>query len=126
MLQTLCLLHVALFLAPHAMCSLGACGNSAQRPSALPLTCVVSNENCSSRATMSSMINALANAAVAAVIASVEEDTEVPVPRRTTRSQSARLNLAATCTFEGFVPANNPNTHVKEGSAWIYRLKGLL
>ena len=79
-----------------------------------------------SRATMSPMINALTNATVAAVIASVEEDTEVPVPRRTTRSQSARLNLAATCTFEGFVPANNPNTHVKEGSAWIYRLKGLL
>ena len=60
-----------------------------------------------SRATMSPMINALTNATVAAVIASVEEDTEVPVPRRTTRSQSARLNLAA--TFEGFVPANNPN-----------------
>ena len=37
----------------------------------------------------------------------IEEDTEVTVPRRTTRSQSARLNLAA--TFEGFVPANNPN-----------------
>ena len=47
------------------------------------------------------------NTTVAAVIASVEEDTEVPVPRRTTRSQSTRLNLAA--TFEGFVPANNPN-----------------
>ena len=60
-----------------------------------------------SRATMSPMINALTNATVAAVIASVEEDTEVPVPSRTTRSQSARLNLAA--TFEGFVPANNPN-----------------
>ena len=56
---------------------------------------------------MSPMINALTNAAVAAAIASVEEDTEVPVSRRTTRSQSARLNLAA--TFEGFVPANNPN-----------------
>ena len=56
-----------------------------------------------------SMINALTNATstVAAVTASVEEDTEVPVPSRTTRSQSARLNLAA--TFEGFVPANNPN-----------------
>ena len=64
-----------------------------------------------SRATMSPMINALTtctcNARVAAVTASVEEDTEVPVPRRTTRSQSARLNLAA--IFEGFVPANNPN-----------------
>jgi len=60
-----------------------------------------------SRTTMSPMINALTNATVAAVIASVDEDTEVPVPRRTTRSQSARLNLAA--TFEGFVPANNPN-----------------
>ena len=59
------------------------------------------------RTTMSPMINALTNATVAAVIAPVEEDTEVPVPRRTTRSQSARLNLAA--TFEGFVPANNPN-----------------
>ena len=50
---------------------------------------------------MSPMINALTNATVAAVIASVDEDTEVPVPRRTTRSRSARLNLAA--TFEGFV-----------------------
>ena len=49
-----------------------------------------------SRATMSPMINALTNATVAAAIASVEEDTEVPAPRRTTRSQSARLNLAAT------------------------------
>ena len=56
---------------------------------------------------MSPMTNALTNAAVAAAIASVKEDTEVPVPRRTTRSQSARLNLAA--TFEGFVPAKNPN-----------------
>ena len=62
-----------------------------------------------SRATMSPVINALTNATVAAVIATVEEDTEVlPVPRRTTRSQSARLNLLA-ATFEGFVPANNPN-----------------
>ena len=60
-----------------------------------------------SRATMSPMINALTNATVASVVATIEEDTEVPVPRRTTRSQSARLNLAA--TFEGFVPANNPN-----------------
>ena len=58
-------------------------------------------------ATMSPMINALTNATVASVIATVEDDTEAPVPRRTTRSQSARLNLAA--TFEGFVPANNPN-----------------
>ena len=57
---------------------------------------------------MSPMINALTNATVAAVIASVDEDTEVPVPRRTTRSRSARLNLAAT-TFDGFVPANNPD-----------------
>ena len=56
---------------------------------------------------MSPMINALTNATVASVIGAVEDDTEVPVPRRTTRSQSARLNLAA--TFEGFVPANNPN-----------------
>ena len=56
---------------------------------------------------MSPMINALTNATAASVIATVEEDTEVAVPRRTTRSQSARLNLAA--TFEGFVPANNPN-----------------
>ena len=42
-------------------------------------------------------------------IATVEDDTEVPAPRRTRsiRSQSARLNLEA--TFEGFVPANNPN-----------------
>ena len=40
-----------------------------------------------SRTTMSPMISALTNATVAAVIASVEEDTEVPVPRRTTRSQ---------------------------------------
>ena len=39
--------------------------------------------------------------------ASAEEDTEVPAPRRTSRSQSARLNLAA--TFEGFVPVNDPN-----------------
>ena len=52
-------------------------------------------------------INALTNATVASAIATVEDDTEVPVPRRTTRSQSTRLNLAA--TFEGFVPANNPN-----------------
>ena len=56
---------------------------------------------------MSPMINSLTNATVAAVMASVDEDTEVPVPRRTTRSRSARLNLAA--TFEGFVPANNPD-----------------
>ena len=62
------------------------------------------------RATMSPMINALTNATctVASIIAMVKGDTEVPVPRRTTRSQSTtRLNLAA--TFEGFVPANNPN-----------------
>ena len=59
------------------------------------------------RAAMSPMINALANATVASVMATVEDDTEVTVPRRTTRSQSTRLNLAA--TFEGFVPANNPN-----------------
>ena len=61
------------------------------------------------RATMSPMINALTNATVASVhvIATVENDTEVTVPRRTTRSQSTRLNLAA--TFEVFVPANNPN-----------------
>ena len=59
------------------------------------------------RTTMSPMINALTNATVASVVATIEEDTEVTVPRRTTRSQSARLNLAA--TFEGFVPANNPN-----------------
>jgi len=59
------------------------------------------------RAAMSPMINALTHATVTAVIASVDEDTEAPVPRRTTRSRSARLNLAA--TFEGFVPAaNNP------------------
>ena len=57
--------------------------------------------------TMSPVINALTNATVAAVMASVEEDTEVPVLRRTTRSQSARLNLAA--IFKCFVPANNPN-----------------
>ena len=31
----------------------------------------------------------------------------IGVTRRTTRSQSVRLNLTA--TFEGFVPANNPN-----------------
>ena len=61
-----------------------------------------------SRATMSPLINALTNATVASVIATVENDTKVPVPRRTTtRSQSARLNLTA--TFEGFVPANNPD-----------------
>ena len=48
------------------------------------------------RATMSPMINSLTNATVASVTASVEEDTEVPVPRRTTMSRSARLNLAAT------------------------------
>ena len=47
------------------------------------------------------------SATVASVVATIEEDTEVPVTRRTTRSQSARLNLAA--TFESFVPANNPN-----------------
>ena len=56
---------------------------------------------------MSPMINSLTNATVASVIATVEDDTEVPVPRRTTRSQSTRLNLAA--TLESFVPANNPN-----------------
>ena len=56
---------------------------------------------------MTPMINALTNATVASVIATVEEGIEVTVPRRTTRSQSARLNLAA--TFEGFVPANNPD-----------------
>ena len=51
--------------------------------------------------------NALTNATVASVIATVEDDTEVAVPRRITRSQSTRLNLAA--TFEGFVPANYPD-----------------
>ena len=58
---------------------------------------------------MSPMINALtrSNSTVASVIAMVEEDTEATTPRRTTRSQSTRLNLAA--TFEGFVPANNPD-----------------
>ena len=56
---------------------------------------------------MSPVVNALANAAVASVTATVEDDTEVPAPRRTTRSQSARLNLAA--TFEGLAPANDPN-----------------
>ena len=60
------------------------------------------------RTTMSPMINALTNATVASVlVATVEEDTDATAPTRTTRSQSARLNLAA--TFEGFVPANNPN-----------------
>ena len=59
------------------------------------------------RTTTSPMINALTNATVASVIGTVEDDTEVPMSRRTTRSQSTRLNLAA--TFEGFVPANNPN-----------------
>ena len=34
-----------------------------------------------SRATTSPLINALTNATVAAVIATVEDDTEVPVPR---------------------------------------------
>ena len=61
---------------------------------------------------MSPMINALTNATctVASVIAAtVEEDTEAACREEldSTRSQSARLNLAA--TFEGFVPANNPN-----------------
>ena len=62
-----------------------------------------------SRATTSPLINALtrSNATVAAVIATIEDDIEVPVPRRTTRSQSVRLNLTA--TFDGFVPANNPD-----------------
>ena len=58
-------------------------------------------------ATTSPMINTLTNATVASVTAMVEDDTEVTMPRRTTRSQSTRLNLAA--TFEGFVPGNNPN-----------------
>ena len=59
-------------------------------------------------ATTSPLINALTNAIVASVMATVEDDTEAPVPRRTTtRSQSVRLNLTA--TFEGFVPANNPD-----------------
>ena len=40
---------------------------------------------------MSPLINALTNATVASVIATVEDDTEVPVPRRTTRSHPARL-----------------------------------
>ena len=57
--------------------------------------------------TTSPMINALTNTTVASVIATIEDDTEVIAPRRTTRSQSTRLNLAA--TFEGFVPANNPD-----------------
>ena len=56
---------------------------------------------------MSPLINALTNATVASVIATVEDDTEVPAPRRTTRTQSVRLNLTA--TFNGFVPANNPD-----------------
>ena len=61
-----------------------------------------------SHATTSPLINALTNAIVASVVATVEDDTEAPVPRRTTtRSQSVRLNLTA--TFEGFVPANNPD-----------------
>ena len=57
---------------------------------------------------MSPMINALTNATIASVlVATAEENIEATAPTRTTRSQSARLNLAA--TFEGFVPANNPN-----------------
>ena len=43
------------------------------------------------RTTTSPMINALTNATVASVIGTVEDDTGVPMPRRTTRSQSTRL-----------------------------------
>ena len=68
---------------------------------------ICSTQN-TSHATTSPLINALTNAIVASVVATVEDDTEAPVPRRTTtRSQSVRLNLTA--TFEGFVPANNPD-----------------
>ena len=65
------------------------------------------------------MINALTNATVASAIATVEDDTEVTAPRRTTRSQSTRLNLAA--TFEGFVPANNPNAWRDRDLEYIYK-----
>ena len=53
------------------------------------------------------MINALTEATVASVIGNIEENVEVIRPTRITRSRANRMNLSA--TFEGFVPAANPN-----------------
>ena len=61
--------------------------------------------------TMSPMINALTEATVASVIgtcrSNIDENTQVAVRTRITRSRATRMNLSA--TFDGFVPAANPN-----------------
>ncbi len=57
--------------------------------------------------TTSPMINALTEATVASVIGNIEENVEAVRPTRITRSRANRMNLSA--TFEGFVPAANPN-----------------
>ena len=57
--------------------------------------------------TMSPMINALTEATVASVIGNIDENTQVAVRTRITRSRATRMNLSA--TFDGFVPAANPN-----------------
>ena len=57
--------------------------------------------------TMSPMINALTEATVASVIGNIDENTQVAVRTRITRSRETRMNLSA--TFDGFVPAANPN-----------------
>lgn len=61
----------------------------------------LSNDKCSySNATAASVIH----------VATVEDYTEVHTYQEElqgTAYRPARLNLAATCTFEGFVPANN-------------------
>ena len=61
------------------------------------------NELSNDQLRTSSVLNTPTNTTVASV--TVEEDTEVTVPRRTTMTQSVRLDLAA--TFEGFALANN-------------------
>ena len=57
--------------------------------------------------TTSPMINALTEATITSVIGNIEEEVEANVPTRITRSRANRMNLSA--TFDGFVPAANPN-----------------
>ena len=56
------------------------------------------------------MINALTEATctiASVIISNIEEEVETTAPARITRSRANRMNLSA--TFEGFVPAANPN-----------------
>ena len=59
--------------------------------------------------TLSPMINALTEATIASIIGNIEEEVEATAPTRITRStcRANRMNISA--TFEGFVPATNPN-----------------